>query len=192
MHVLGMLYTTDLKFGIHDLKIKLPLLVLPVIVFSSPKLSYNQLVRLLLLFVWSVFVATLISFGIYLGVGNVQYTDIRGISIIISQIRFSLYIAMAIMLTLYFLLNKDIVKPWLIIIYSLLMVWFTYKLMLFKSLTGVIILYVSLVLMCFYYVRQRPSKAKKMASLWWHCHFAGISFFCNCICHQQLLLRRQR
>ena len=31
MHVLGMLYSTDIEFGLHDLRIKLPMLMFPIV-----------------------------------------------------------------------------------------------------------------------------------------------------------------
>ena len=70
-HLLGMIHSSNIAFGFHDIKLKLPLLILPFVVGTSRRMSWRPLKILLVLFNWAVFVATLISMVVYFGVGNV-------------------------------------------------------------------------------------------------------------------------
>ena len=49
MHLAGLFYTTDFDYAVKDLRVKLPLLMFPVILSTMDKISYREL-RLLLQF----------------------------------------------------------------------------------------------------------------------------------------------
>ncbi len=96
VHVLWLARSADLAYGFHDLKIKLPLLALPVIVGTSQTLSRREFRVILDLFVLAVIAGSLISTGVLVGIGNREITNIREISILISHIRFALMIVLAL------------------------------------------------------------------------------------------------
>jgi len=43
IHVIGLLYSSNLEYGLHDLRIKLPLLALPIIIGTSQPLDKKKL-----------------------------------------------------------------------------------------------------------------------------------------------------
>ncbi len=153
-HLLGMIHSSNIAFGFHDMKLKLPLLILPFVVGTSRRMPWRPLKLLLVLFNWAVFIATLISMGVYFGIGNVEVDDIRRISVIISHERFALYIILAIYFLLYFLFFEH-EKLYKRFINTALILWFIAFLAILKSLTGLVILSVTFVPFIVYVLRSR-------------------------------------
>jgi O-antigen ligase len=154
LHLLGMLHTTNIAFGFHDMKLKLPLLIIPFVVGTSKRMGWKPLKLLLILFNWAVFIATLISMGVYFGMGNVVVDNIRDISIFISHERFALYIILSIYFLLYFLFFEDESKSRKTL-HIFLILWFISFLAILKSLTGLVILSIASVPFVIYILRSK-------------------------------------
>src|SRR5688572_1489290 len=90
LHLLGLLYTTDFNYALNDIRIKAPLLVLPLLLSTTKPLSEKRLNTLLYVFVSAVLTGTFISTAVITGFINKEITDIRQASLFISHIRFSL------------------------------------------------------------------------------------------------------
>ncbi len=157
VHLIGLIYTTDFAYAFHDLKIKLPLLILPIIIGTSQKLSYKQLKILLLFFIASITVSTFISFTIFLGLTNYKITDIRDISIFISHIRFSLLINIAIFSLVYFFFSDRINKKEKII-YPVLIIWLVFFLFVLQSFTGLIVFFITGFIALIYFIKKFRNK----------------------------------
>lgn len=160
MHVIGLLYTTDFQYALKDLRVKLPILVLPFILSGMAPLDRKRFDLLMLVYVLSVFVATLFSFSAYV---RHDYEDIREISHFISHIRFCLHIVFCIAVVGYYLCRK---KPkeamsWEIALNSLLMwfmlAWFVYQIYIFESLSGYVTLIAVVVVSAVYAFLQRKT-----------------------------------
>ena len=50
LYLLGLLWTDSLKWGIHDLKIQIPLLIFPLVIGTSMQLNFRQVKTILLFF----------------------------------------------------------------------------------------------------------------------------------------------
>jgi hypothetical protein len=141
LHLVGMFWTSDLEFGLHDLKIKLPLLFLPVILGTIPSLNAKELKLLLGGFTGAVLLGTLISLSIMLGFGPSDYTSDRETSLFISHIRFALMIDLSVFILFYYLLNRSknqsLTSSLLLLASSLYLIIFLFLL---KSLTGLVVL----------------------------------------------------
>lgn len=141
MHIIGLFYTTDMDYALKDLRVKLPLLLFPVVFVSMEKIGYKRFRILMLFYVAASLVGTLISFALMLR-GN--FVDIREISPFISPIRFGLNITFAFFSLVYFILFDKGFKTWYKVLFGLIMVWFLAFLILLESLTSLwIILIVS-------------------------------------------------
>jgi O-antigen ligase len=146
VHVIWLFNTTDFHYAFNDIRIKLSLVALPLIIGTSRPLSSNQLKIILLFFVSSVFVATLISTVVLFGITGQPVTDIRDISVFISHIRFALMINVSIFFLGYLLLSKEYSLIQLEkVVYALVLIWLVLFLFLLRSKTGIGIL-----LICFY------------------------------------------
>jgi hypothetical protein len=94
MHVIGLAYTKDLEAGFNDIRIKIPLLLLPLIIFSSPIITLKELKWIVLAFiVGCVCNVTWCLFYTYTKLGN---QPIRQASRFMSHIRLSLLLNVAI------------------------------------------------------------------------------------------------
>ena len=132
LHLVGLLYTSDFEYAFKDLRVKLPLLILPLVLSSVKPLSKKLFDLLMLFYVGSVFVATCISFGYYL---KNDYGDIREISHFISHIRFCLNIVFCMAIVGYYWVTRNS-KGWEKAVQGVLIVWFAIQLYLFESLSG--------------------------------------------------------
>lgn len=140
MHLLGLFYTSDFEYAFKDIRIKAPLLVVPLLVSTSAPLSKQLFNWLMTIFVASVVAGTIISIGIYYGVIRTKnpVTDIRDISIFISHIRFSLLICLSIFILGWYIYAAPslFMKTGL----AAVMIWLIGFLSILNSLTGIIVL----------------------------------------------------
>lgn len=140
IHLIWLINTSNFKFAFHDLGNKAILLLYPVIIGTSEKLSIKHIQIIINWFVASLFVSSLISLFILLGATGVNVTDTRDISPFMSHIRLSLLVNMAIFSLIYFRTFRPIeIKSFEKIAYGILIIWFVVFLFLLKSLTGIFI-----------------------------------------------------
>jgi hypothetical protein len=137
LHILGLIYTNDMDYALKDLRIKLPLLFLPVVFATSPRLRKQNIDLILKVYISSVLVATLISLYILL---TKDIKDFRELSPFISHIRLSLNVCLALFFSLYFAFKKYRDH----LVYQLGMmgmsIWLTAFLVMIESATGIIIM----------------------------------------------------
>ena len=101
LHALSLLWTTDYQYGLHDLKIKLPFLILPLILATSAPLNPKELKVLFWVFILSVFTVSLIGIYTISFTEQGQTADYRNMSRFISHIRFSLMLNLSIVALLF-------------------------------------------------------------------------------------------
>lgn len=148
LHVIGLIYTSDFDYALKDLRVKLPLLVFPLVFCSMNRLTEKQIHTVLLFYVLAVFVGTLFSFSQFV---EQDFNDIRNISRFIHSIRFSLSIVFSFFILGYFLFRKNISLLCRIGIF-LGMVWFFTQLIILESLIGFFIIVVVVMVLIVYYL----------------------------------------
>ncbi|MCG8699885.1 MAG: O-antigen ligase family protein [Bacteroidales bacterium] len=158
VHLLGMLYSDNHDYGFHDLRIKLPLLGLPIIYGTSRSLSSKDLNYILHFFILTILVGSFISFVIYLGLTPVEVVDIRDITIFTSHIRFSIMVDFTAVLCLYYLINFHRKSRWLRIFYLGTFAWFSIFLYILNAYTGIIIYGAVLPVVYFYLIYKKGNK----------------------------------
>ena len=122
IHLIGLLWTSNYTEGIKDIRIKLPLLTLPIILAGSGKIKGVQFRFILGLFLVAVLAGTLISCAVLIGIIPIKIDDIRDIFIFhISHIRFALFLCFAIV-TATWLMSEA--SGWKKFFLSLLIFWF--------------------------------------------------------------------
>lgn len=140
LHVAGILWSSNYAYWLHDVKIKLPLLIIPLVVATTPPVSKKHLLILLRTFCLSVFVVSLIGFYNFLVNGDARTSDFRDFSPFISHIRFSLFIVFVITMLFMRAVKDKTLKITIKTILFFFILWFVLCLMIMKSLTGIIIL----------------------------------------------------
>jgi len=146
IHVVGLAYTHDLASGLKDLQIKLPLLILPLVFFSSNPLSKKEIVLTLQAFLVGCIVNTawclLYSFGLH------ENEIGRNTSRFMSHIRLGLYLNLGILICARFFFAESRWKiSW---IYVALAAYFATVLFLLGLATGVVILSLLFIISCIY------------------------------------------
>lgn len=153
LHVVGLLWTSDFEYALKDLRVKLPILIMPFVLSSMAPLDRKRFDFVMLVYVLSVFIATLFSSVSY---WKHDYEDVREISHFISHIRFCLNIVFCIAIIVWYIAKNQAPEPVegpvqkspafnnkkainLFLQYFLL-IWFTYQIYIFESLSGYVIL----------------------------------------------------
>jgi hypothetical protein len=139
LHLIGLLYTTDFDYALKDLRTKLPLLFLPLIISTSEPLGDKKFRSLMLVAILAVFVSTIFSMYNYF---TMQFIDIRDICIFISHIRLSLLICLSIFVLYSFIIGKNDFSKGVKFLFILLILWFLVFLVILESFTGISILIV--------------------------------------------------
>jgi hypothetical protein len=148
LHFIGLLYTTDFAFGFNDIRIKIPLFVLPLILSTSAPLT-QQMKHLVLKFLAAaVTLSTIISTLILTDVIHREIADVRYVSIFISHVRLALLICVVIFSCAWLFIQPSERRwKW---VYAALIAWLFVFLVLVESITGVSVLFLATALFLLY------------------------------------------
>jgi len=138
--LLGLFHTSNMKFGWHDVVMKLPLFVLPLVVGTSPPVTLKELRIILIALLAGLWSASLTGMAVLLGWTDIQINNIREISVFISHIRLSLITGVILQIVLYMLIREKDLHKAEKIFYLLSLLWLPFFLFILKSLTGFIML----------------------------------------------------
>ncbi len=131
LFLLGLLYSVNLEHGLKELRIKLPLLILPFIISTGPPLTRRQWNYVIGFFIAAVLAGSFISTYI-LATGDVL--DTRDISPYISHIRFGLMLSLAFFALIFFSWKA---MMWTIKLALIIpAIWILIFLILLESVTG--------------------------------------------------------
>ncbi len=151
IHLLGLLYTENFEYAWRDLRVKWPLLYLPLIFATTPPLSPNRWRQIFKFFGIVLLGATTYNTYAYFSNEMSEMQSIRNMSFVISHIRFSLMIALAIFIFIYIAVfpekNDKYFKFWGIPT----VLWFIIFLVLLRSLTGLVVLGVGLLFLSLWF-----------------------------------------
>jgi hypothetical protein len=174
MHVVGLLWTSDFDYAMKDLRVKLPILVMPLVLSGMEPLDRKRFDFVMLVYVLSVFVATLFSSVSY---WRHDYDDVREISHFISHIRFCLNIVFCIAVIGYYLVTYK--SPWWTkCVQALLMLWFVYQIYIFESLSGYVILAAVVIVSAVYaFLRWKQGRGWRIAVGATALLMIGVAFF---------------
>ncbi len=137
LHLVWLINTEDFSYAWHDIRIKVPLFVLGLLIGSSEPFSWKELKIILNFSILSVLSSTIISAFIYFGATSFVYTDVREISVFISHIRLSLLINI-VLFSSYYLLKKSQVSS-IKYIYTGIIIWLIFFLYILNAYTGLLI-----------------------------------------------------
>jgi hypothetical protein len=164
--VAGLIHSDDFRYAFSDLRIKLPLLILPLLAYDIANLSREQIRSIWLCFVYATAVSCTISLIYYLS----RYTDVvadsRKASFFISHIRLSLMIVTAASYLGAHMLNKTEGKRrWM---FALLIVYFIAFLFIMSWFTGFMMMIVILAISSFAaFTKARNKLVKSMVIAFW-------------------------
>ena len=156
MVALGMLWTENIGHGQWDLRMKLPILTMPIILALLNPLNQHNIRILKGLFILSLTFSLCYCLLVYAGLIYHELKDIRDISVFISHIRFSLLLVVGLLIAFHETWSRGLLGKAFCITLSL---GFIYFLFIIESLTGIAAL--ALVAVCRLIQKFLISKNKK-------------------------------
>lgn len=154
LHILGLLWTTETSFGLNDIRVKLPLIVIPLLFTIQPIKINKQQDWLLRIFIISLIITSVYNFCSYHQLfGYRNYNDIRGLSLFGSHIRYGILIALGAIISLYFSWRERSGRT----VYLLIFVWFTYYTYYSQIISGSIALLTGMIALIFLFLYQRKN-----------------------------------
>jgi hypothetical protein len=141
LHAIALIWSSDAEYSALDMRVKIPLFLIPLVIGTSEALTKKQVNRILLFFTMGVFAASMVSVMALLGWLDVEVNTYRDLSIFISHIRFSLMIVLAILAVVWFLfIQGERLSRFELIWYIIGLIWFPVFLIMLKSLSGIVII----------------------------------------------------
>jgi len=151
LYLAELLRTDSMEWGIMDVKIQIPLLILPMVIGTSYQLNFRQVKTIILFFVAAVVATSFCSTYVWLGFSGKEILDVRDISLFISHIRFALLVNIAVFSLAWFVFYRKLNTPRKEkTIYMIVLVWLVLFLFILKSVTGIVIFIVTLLVLAFW------------------------------------------
>ena len=133
LHIIGVLYSSNFVYAARDLRIKLPILLFPIIFASMPKITENELKKVFYGYLAAILSGVIIGF--YLLIKG-DFIDVRQLSPFISPIRFSLNVAFGFFILLGFIILDKSYSSKIKIGFAIIAILFLLFLTFMESITG--------------------------------------------------------
>lgn len=150
LHVIWLIGADNPSEAVHDINVKLPLLIFPLTI-GSLRLTRKQIMIVLQVFVTAVIISTLVSLSVYLGIytpAKKPINNIRDISIYVSHIRLGLMCLMSIFIIIYtYYQRAAAMKVWHKAVFVIAVLWLVYFIMLIQAATSWISAFVTLIVL---------------------------------------------
>ena len=161
LHFIGLIYTSDFQYAFKDLRIKLPILVFPLILSSMKPLNKKQFDAVIWFFIGSVFFVTVLGAIKFF---RRDFVDVRELSVFVSHIRVSLCMVFSIFILGYYLIKRNysiIVK----IAIVFLITWFLWQITIWESFISVLIIAALCVVLALYFIFKSKNIVVKVSTL---------------------------
>lgn len=158
IHVLFLWNTEDFSYAFRDLRIKLPLILFPVVVFTMTPVKFQFWKWIKWTYLVALSLAVIACIGNNVNLLTSAQVDGRDFSIFISHIRFGLMLNLGIAVVVQMILDKEL-KWFLGVLLSCLFVGF---MLLTQSMTALVLMFVLATYILLYSIKKRLNpKARK-------------------------------
>ncbi|MDR2406966.1 MAG: O-antigen ligase family protein [Bacteroidales bacterium] len=138
VHLIWLIPSQNIYYGMSDLRIKIPLLFMPLIFFTSAPLSRKEFRILLQIYILGTFISSFAGFISYL---VKDLSDKREMALFISYLRFEINICFVSFVCLYLLLKERMSILHNVII-AIALCWFVFFLIYSGSLTAICLFFI--------------------------------------------------
>ncbi len=143
IHIISLLWSDNIDYGLDDLRKKLPLALLPLSI-SLLQITERQVKSILLFFATTTFVLSIINF---ISFSVNPLSDIREMSLFISHVRFSLFVVFSISIFIFYIPKyRFLFIP---------VLWLLFYLFYSQVLSGFIALFFLIYVMVVFYTKER-------------------------------------
>lgn len=164
LHLIGLFWTSDFAYALKDLKTKLPLLVLPLILSSTPALTEKNFRTVLHIFLFALFCETMVGVYNLYGFSGKIITNMREMTSHVSHIRFSLMLCLGIFSVPYMIHKwQDEYSQSQKIVLGSVAAWFIFFLVILQAANGLIIFFATGLFSLFYMILKSESMKLKFA-----------------------------
>ena len=146
--LLGLINTSDFSYAFKDIKRKLPLFILPFVLFSK-RFTAKEIKLFFIVYIGGVIASSFWSVFVKLGGLGITVTDYRDLSRFNSHIRFGLEICLAIFGAGYYFIKTASLKEK--VVWVLTIIWLCLFMVLISLFTGILVLFIVTVLMLLFY-----------------------------------------
>lgn len=162
LHFISLLWSEDIGYGLTDIRNKLPLFTLPVVLAATPITNKKHINYVLFGLIASLLITSVINFGAYEAWwGDYSYTDVRTISLFQSHNRYALLITFGAGICLY---KAAVDRKWFFL-WGILFAWFAFYTFKSQILSGLLSLLVVLIVLGIYAIFSVKSKWLKIGSI---------------------------
>jgi len=162
LYLIGLIYTSNFNYAWFDLEVKLTFLLIPFFLFTSniDKLSKNQIINVLVLFIFGCFVSSVISIAhsyyLYKTTGYVFWFFYTYASFFHHPSYISMYLVFAISCISYLAITDLIINKKLKYFFYFLLIWFIAYVIILSSKAGIIsLIFVVLFLFVYWIIKKR-------------------------------------
>lgn len=159
--LVGLIQTSDFAYAWKDLRIKLPILLLPLLIASMPPLGHRHTLRFIHVIFGSCAVVCIIGLMIYIGLIPRSGDNYREISPFISHIRLSTILVWCFFTAVWITIRpipENHIPRW---VYTGLAIFFLFFLLLLKSFTGLIVFSLMLIFVCIWTVVMAEKRSTR-------------------------------
>lgn len=149
IYVIGILWTEDIERGIYELRLKLPLLLFPIVIPLSQRLKRTEFLWIGAIFSAAVIGASFFSTYTFISNSNEAGFNFREISMFTSHIRYSLMVCLSYIILLNCAWNEE-KKTWLRVLYVILAIWMSLFVFILQSMTGIVVWILCSYMLLFY------------------------------------------
>jgi len=157
---LSLIYSSNLDYGLDDVRRKFPMFLLPLLLSGFDGLTKKEFKLIFKVYVAGVLAASLWSIFVMLGGLNIQIIDKRDLSRFNSHIRFGLEICFAIFGSFYYFFKS---KSNLKYFWGVIGLWFIIFLFVLNLFTGILVLFLSSILLSIFYALKSDIKWVKFS-----------------------------
>ncbi len=166
LHIIGLAWTSDFAYAMKDLRNKIPILLLPLILSSTPAPSEKNFRLILHIFLFALFCQTMIGLYNLYGFSGKTITNMRELTSHISHIRFSLMLCLGIFSVAYLITKwKDEYSQQQKILFVSIAAWFLFFLVILQAANGLIIFFIAGLFSVFYLALKAKNRKLKMSFL---------------------------
>ena len=173
MHLLGLIYTYDFPSAFHDLRIKLPLLIMPLVLSTMKPLDRKQFDTVLWFFIAAVFFVTVLGTVKFI---RRDFVDVRELSPFINYIRLALCIVFSIFVLGYYLVKRNhslMIKS----IMVFMIIWFLWQITVFESFTSVLVIAALCFVLVMYFIFRSTKTNVKICMVVAIVVLAGVAIY---------------
>jgi len=155
--VIGLIFTSNFPHGLHQLKIKLPLLIIPVFVAAFYPVTKNEFKSIFHFILLGGLISMVTGLLIFAGIIPFEVKDMRSYSPFVSHIRLGTLLIFSIFLCSFLIIKKEY-RYFHPVFYMLFIVLSLFFLVLLQSLTAMAVLLVCLFVLVIYGVIKKNGR----------------------------------